>query len=118
MFVECRLLFWDTVKDKYKVDMSAMKPFARKCLTDRIHVQPVDAQDIMSQPAEICSYSLLSVQLSELLNIKVHTRCHSAFLVISIFLGFAKIYLANFRDPSDCSSSFGHDLKTLLFARY
>jgi len=70
---EYRLVFWDTVKDKYKVDMSALKPFAVKCLVEHIHVKPVSGEDVMARPAEICSYSLLSVQLSELLHIKV---CH------------------------------------------
>lgn len=72
MTIEYRLQFWDTVKDKYKVDMSALKPFAMKCLTDRVHVQPVDGEDVVSRPAEICSYSLPSVQLSDLLQIKVN----------------------------------------------
>jgi len=51
--------------------MSALKPFAMKCLVDRIHVQPVNGEDVMAQPAEICSYSLSSVTLSELLRIRV-----------------------------------------------
>jgi len=49
-----------------------MKPFAVKCLTERIHVQSVDGEDVMSWPAEICSYSSLSVKLSELSHIKVN----------------------------------------------
>jgi len=66
------LRFWDTVKDKYKVDMSALKPFAVKCLSDHIQVHAVDGEDVMAQPAEICSYSLSSVTVSELLEIKVN----------------------------------------------
>jgi len=76
VFIECRLTFWDTVKAKYKVDMSALKPFAVKCLTDRVHVQPVDGEHVMSRPAEICSYSLTAVQLSELLHIRVNHVFH------------------------------------------
>jgi len=49
-----------------------MKPFAVKCLTERVHVQPVDGEDVMAWPAEICSYSLSSIKLSELSHIKVN----------------------------------------------
>jgi len=73
------------VKHKYKVDMSAVKPFAIKCLTDRIHVQPVDGEDVMSQPAEICSYSLLSVKSSELLQIKVNNSLLRLFGYLHVF---------------------------------
>jgi len=69
---EFRLQFWDTVKDKYKVDMSALKPFALNCLTDHVHVLPVNGEDVMARPAEICSYSLSSAELSQLLHIKVN----------------------------------------------
>jgi len=73
---ECRLRFWDTVKEKYKIDMSALTPFATKCLTNRIHIQSVDGEDVMSRPAEICSYSLSSVTPTELLTIKVNHWFH------------------------------------------
>jgi len=60
------------VKDKYKVDMSSLKPFAAKCLTDRIHVQRVDGKDVMAQPSLICSYALSSITSSQLLKIQVN----------------------------------------------
>lgn len=71
VYIEYRLTFWDTVKDRYKVDMSALKPFAVKCLTDHVQVHTVDGEDVMARPAEICSYSLSSVTVSELSKIKV-----------------------------------------------
>ena len=67
-----RLLFWDTVKDKYNVDMSALKPHALKCLLDQINVQCVNTEDVIAEPTEICSYSLASVKLSELPDIEVN----------------------------------------------
>ena len=85
MCIECRLLFWDTVKDKYKVDMSAMKPFAMKCLVGHVHVQPVDGQEVMARPAEICSYSLSTVQLSDLIHVKVNLWFSSINVNYSIF---------------------------------
>jgi len=71
VYVERRLQFWDRVKDKYKVDMSALKPFAVKCLSDHVHVHAVNAEDVMSRPTEICTYSLSSLTTSQLLQIKV-----------------------------------------------
>ena len=67
-----RLMFWDTVKDKYNVDMSALKPYALKCLLDQINVQDVNSEDVMAEPAEICSYLLASVKLPELPDIEVN----------------------------------------------
>ena len=64
--------FWDTVKDKYKVDMSALKPFAVKCLADHVQFHAVDGKDVMARPAEICCYTLSSVSVSELMKIKVN----------------------------------------------
>lgn len=71
MYVGYRLQFWDSVKDKYEVDMSALKPFAMKCLSDHVQVHVVDGEDVMARPTEICSYSLSSVTASQLLELKV-----------------------------------------------
>ena len=84
--VECRLLFWDTIKDKYSVDMSALKPYAMKCLLDQINVQDVNSEDVMAEPAEICSYSLESVKLSELPNIKVNRGFSLLALMVVVFV--------------------------------
>ena len=106
---EKRLLFWDTIKDKYNVDMSALKPYAMKCLLDQINVQDVNSKDVTAEPAEICSYSLESVKLSELPNIKSSFtfKC-SADTTIN---GFVTWFIVSFPDGS-CLSTSPYDART------
>jgi len=54
------------------VDMSALKPYALKCMTEHVHVESVAGEDVIAWPAEICSYSLSSITASDLLDIKVY----------------------------------------------
>ena len=67
------LHFWDDVHDQYKVDMSSMRDYAKKCLTQCPHVSCIDAEDIMAHASKICTLDLEKMDAESLKCVKV--RC-------------------------------------------
>ena len=82
-----RLAFWDEVEDVYEVDMSCLKPYAVKCLIDRVNVQQVEPQNIMAHAAEICHLDLHKVHKEDLEKVKVK---YDFVLIITNSLGGAQ----------------------------
>lgn len=71
-----RVRFWETVKERYGVDMSCMADFARSCIvTSDITVDAVNAEDVLSHPARFARLDLQRVAAEELRQVRGGFRC-------------------------------------------
>jgi protein arginine N-methyltransferase 6 len=98
--------FWDSVKERYKVDMSVLKPYSIECLTKRVHVESVDGEHVMSRPAEICNLKLNSVNSSQLEHV-TNSFSMECFGDTSLH-GFVTWFNVSFPDDSALSTSPYH----------
>ncbi|CAH1265320.1 PRMT6 [Branchiostoma lanceolatum] len=64
--VEDRLQFWEDIGTKYHVDMSALKPYAHRCITRKVQVKPVQMEDILATPAKVMTFDLTEVSAEDL----------------------------------------------------
>ncbi|XP_078596809.1 protein arginine N-methyltransferase 6-like [Branchiostoma floridae x Branchiostoma japonicum] len=68
--VEDRLQFWEDIGTKYHVDMSALKPYAHRCVTRKVQVKPVEMEDILATPAKVVTFDLTTVSAEDLSNVQ------------------------------------------------
>ncbi|ESP04569.1 hypothetical protein LOTGIDRAFT_198575 [Lottia gigantea] len=65
-----RLKEWNNMKERYKVCMKSMIPYAQKCMARNVQITCVPQEAIQSHKCEICSLDLRSVTISDLQNIQ------------------------------------------------
>ncbi|XP_078676497.1 protein arginine N-methyltransferase 6-like isoform X2 [Branchiostoma floridae x Branchiostoma belcheri] len=61
-----RLQFWEDIGTKYHVDMSALKPYAHRCITRKVEVKPVQMEDILASPVKVVTLDLTQVSVEDL----------------------------------------------------
>jgi len=67
---EERVSFWQDVESRYKVKMSCLSSVSRTDLTKHVHVQPVNGEDVVAKPVEICHLDLKDVCTATLKNVE------------------------------------------------
>jgi hypothetical protein len=69
--VLCSVSAWSETGNLFKVDLSALKPYAQQCLSRYIHIYSLSGENIMAREKEICRLELDSVDPKELMEITV-----------------------------------------------
>ena len=73
--------------------MSALKPYARRCLTRCVHVQLVMPHDVMARPALVSTLDLRTCSAEDAGHIQV---CYMLFPLSSLFSGFLVFFFRFF----------------------
>ncbi len=63
---DSRLAFWDNEPQKYEVNMSCLKGFARECLTNHVHVDMVPVECIVAHACKIAHLDLQTITAKQL----------------------------------------------------
>ena len=66
-----RLQFWEEAGETYKVDLSALCPYARQCITRSVHITCVHPSSVLAKPAQICCLDLHTMSVQDLSKVQV-----------------------------------------------
>ncbi|GAB6026148.1 hypothetical protein CHUAL_012344 [Chamberlinius hualienensis] len=58
--------FWSSFKDHYSVDLSAIVPFAKKKLMERVHINTVMPNCLMTGPSRVFDLNLYTITMEDL----------------------------------------------------
>ncbi|XP_013417331.1 protein arginine N-methyltransferase 6-like [Lingula anatina] len=98
-----RLKFWEEMRPLYGVEMASLQAYARKCLTDVVHVQLVPPQNVQAHACQVCHINLKTVQEEDLSSVKgnFQFKCFG----YSRVCGFVVWFDVTFPDHSQLSTS-------------
>ncbi|CAH1782608.1 unnamed protein product [Owenia fusiformis] len=102
-FYEERLTFWEKVEETFKVNMSSLVPYARKCLTEHIHVKTIPIENVLAQYSKIAHIDLNTVTTSQLSHMKESFtfQCYGC----NTLHGFASWFKVEFSADVELSTS-------------
>jgi hypothetical protein len=67
----CSVSVWGETGNRYKVDLSALRPYAQHSLSRYMHIYSLSGENIMAREKEICRLELDSLDPKELMKITV-----------------------------------------------
>jgi len=80
----CSISFWNNAGETYKIDLSALRPYAQHCLSRCMRIYSLAGENVMAREKEICRVDLDTLDPLQLKNITVCAQslaCCSCFLL-------------------------------------